>query len=246
MRPPGQADRDGEYSERLLPNAKRSTLDSFAPLERQTTASLIADRIREAIMDGTVPPGSQLVEAELASRLRVSRGPVREATQRLIQEGLLTSERFRGVFVTKLRGTDIDDLYTARRAVERAAIEIFIEERGERKLESLQSLVDEMRVAAAAKQWEEVAALDLKFHKTLVDASDSPRLTRMFATLLVETKVCMTALEGAYPRPTELVAEHKALLQAMAQRDLDRALVLIDEHLASAARHLVEVTKASD
>ncbi|MGH3966570.1 MAG: GntR family transcriptional regulator, partial [Mycobacterium sp.] len=69
---------------------------AFAPLHRQSTAELIADRLREAIMRGQLAPGQQLGEASLAAQFAVSRGPLREAMQRLVAEGLLRSERHRG------------------------------------------------------------------------------------------------------------------------------------------------------
>ncbi|MGH3815020.1 MAG: GntR family transcriptional regulator, partial [Pseudonocardiaceae bacterium] len=62
---------------------------ALQPVSRQSTAAIIADRLRDAITRGAFPPGAQLGEVELAGRLGVSRGPLREAMQRLVQEGLL-------------------------------------------------------------------------------------------------------------------------------------------------------------
>ncbi|MBW3557926.1 MAG: GntR family transcriptional regulator, partial [Actinobacteria bacterium] len=84
-------------------------------VERRATASVIADVIRERVIDGSFPPGAQLGEVQLAEQLGVSRGPVREALQRLIQEGLLEGRPHRGVFVARLRGDDVVDVYRARR-----------------------------------------------------------------------------------------------------------------------------------
>src|ERR1700754_1550329 len=72
-------------------------------------------------MRGAFSPGAQLGEVELAGRLGVSRGPLREAMQRLVAEGLLRSERNRGIFVRDLGEADVRDVYTARLAVEQAA-----------------------------------------------------------------------------------------------------------------------------
>src|SRR5580765_933753 len=79
-------------------------------ISRVTFASMVGERVRSNIIDGTLPPGSQLNEVELASSFGVSRGPVREALQRLIQEGLLRSEPHRGVFVPVMTDEDIDDV----------------------------------------------------------------------------------------------------------------------------------------
>ena len=83
--------------------AHMSELGELEPVARQSTAELIADQMRSAIMYGVFAPGTQLGEAELAARFGVSRGPLREAMQRLVQEGLLRGERHRGLFVHRPR-----------------------------------------------------------------------------------------------------------------------------------------------
>ena len=77
-------------------------IDGLFVLEDRPTPELIADQIRDGILQGDFRPGEQVVEAQLAARMQVSRGPVREALQRLIQEGLLVSYRNKGVFVLEL------------------------------------------------------------------------------------------------------------------------------------------------
>src|SRR3954469_13150383 len=71
----------------------------IAPVVQESTASLIANRVRDAIAEGHIAPGAQLGEAELARELGVSRGPLREGLQRLTAEGLVVSIRHRGLFV---------------------------------------------------------------------------------------------------------------------------------------------------
>ncbi|MGB3662374.1 GntR family transcriptional regulator, partial [Mycolicibacter algericus] len=94
----------------------------FEPLSRPSTPELIAERLREAITRGRLTPGQQLGEASLAAQFEVSRGPLREAMQRLVAEGLLRSERNRGIFVVELSDDDVRDVYQARKAIERAAV----------------------------------------------------------------------------------------------------------------------------
>src|SRR5919108_2735600 len=98
----------------------------LGPLNPESMASIIARQLRAAIMYGSLPPGSQLAEAELAARFGVSRGPLREAMQRLVQEGLLRSEHNRGLFVITLEPDDVRDIYAARAAVERAAVSLIL------------------------------------------------------------------------------------------------------------------------
>lgn len=189
-------------------------------------------------MSGAFPPGMQLGEVELAARLRVSRGPVREAMQRLIQEGLLRSERNRGVFVTTLDEDDVIDIYLSRRVIERAAVLTVLRRGDGEAVDRLEKIVQRMDVATRSRRWAKVADLDLSFHETLVEASGSKRLKRMLQTLLAETRMCLTALEPRYPIRHEIVEEHAKLLSALRRGDKEEVLRLLDGHLDDAVRAL--------
>ncbi len=222
----------------IVNNPAMSVFDRLEPVARETTASVIASRIREGIRDGTVPPGSQLAEAHLSQQLEVSRGPVREALQRLIQEGLVRSEPHRGVFVAELGVDEARDVYLARTAVERTAVALVTRAAEPDVVDELAKLVDRMESAAERDRWSAVAELDLRFHQTLVQASGSRRLLRMFDTLLIETRLCLDALEPAYPARRELVDEHRELLAAITSGSEERAVALVERHLEDAVRNL--------
>ncbi len=221
-------------------------LEKLEPVGWESTAGIIASRIRERIIDGTFAPGSPLGEAQLASRLGVSRGPVREAMQRLIQEGLLTNRRNRGVCVISLDEDDIADIYSARSVIEKEASRILIRTGDTASLGELEELTSRMSEAAGTVEWAELTNLDLRFHETLVGASGSGRLMRMFGTLVAETRICLSQLEPAYPVHEHLVEEHRSLLEAMRLGDEGRTLELIDKHLADAVRDLRKNRESGD
>ncbi len=214
------------------------TAAELGPMERRATSSVIADLLRERIIDGTFPPGTQLGESDLADQLEVSRGPVREALQRLIQEGLLEGRPHRGVFVVELGPDDVLDVYRARGAIERAAASLLVERRDRAALAELGDLVERMSDAAERGRWTDVADLDRRFHQRLVERSGSKRLARMFATLLAETAMCLSGLEDAYPIRREIVREHRNLLGALRLADEESVHEAIDEHLVHAVRNL--------
>lgn len=220
-------------------------MEKLEPVNWETTAGFIAAQIRDRIMDGTFPPGSQLGEVQLAGRLNVSRGPVREALQRLIQEGLLETKRNRGVFVASLEEEDVADVYLARRAIEREAVTIIVRRANEGAFARLEKVVEDMSSAAERGAWEDLANADLHFHESLVRLSNSKRLQRMFSTLLIETRMCLAQLQTAYPVHKRLVEEHRHLLGAMRQGDERVALALIDVHLKDAVKDLTSPRAAS-
>lgn len=214
-------------------------LADIEPVDRESTASLIARQLREAIMAGSLPPGTQLGEAELAARFQVSRGPLREAMQRLVSEGLLRSERHRGLFVIDLDTDDVHDIYTARSAVERAAASLVL--RGEHRGDVAAELDETVRAMADAAEADDPTALseaDLRFHEALIAASGSTRLIRMARTLMVETRMCLALLQGTYQSAEERITEHNQIINAIRAGDEDVVLRLLDAHMTDALQRL--------
>lgn len=213
-------------------------MQRFEPLVRESTPAIIAGKLRTAIGLGQIPPGSQLGEAELAKELGVSRGPLREAMQRLTQEGLLISIRNRGLFVITMTDEEVRDMYVARTAVERAASELILQKGGKGVAAQLVPIVKAMKKAADKGDLDAMSEADMEYHATLVAAAESTRLTRMHNTLLTETRMCLTALEKKYPDPHARVAEHQAIAEALGDGDQERVGQLLISHMEDALERL--------
>lgn len=213
----------------------------LTPVNRKSTPALIADQLRSAIMRGIIAPGSQLGEVDLASQLGVSRGPLREAMQRLVAEGLLRSERHRGIFVRDLDDADVRDVYFARLAVEQAAGRLILSGDPTVAATQLTSALATMDSAARAGDPMALADADHAFHATFVAASGSPRLRRMAEALLVETRMCLAALQKTAPPPDELLAEHRLLRDAVLSGDLNRLSKALEAHMNDAVDRIVSV-----
>ncbi|MGW5918394.1 GntR family transcriptional regulator [Nocardia fluminea] len=210
----------------------------FEPVNQQSTAEMIADRLREAIMRGALSPGAQLGEADLATSFGVSRGPVREAMQRLVQEGLLFSIRNRGIFVIELTTDDVIDIYRARTALEGGALDLILDGRRDIAYAALRPSVTAMERTAEAGDAAGVSDADQAFHEALVTAADSPRLVRAARTLLIETRMCLGALQTTYPDLREQAREHVELHEAIGSGAPERARALLVEHMDDAVRRL--------
>jgi DNA-binding GntR family transcriptional regulator len=218
--------------------------DVLEPLRRDSTPERIAAQLRTGIISGRLAPGQALREVEIARQLGVSRGPVREAFQRLIQEGLLEAHPARGVFVPQLAADDVADLYLARGAVEIAAAQLLASTGTLEAFTDLTAALAELRVAPA-DDWSELARLDLRLHEVLVSSTGSKRLTRMFGTLAAETRLCMIALEAFYPRRADLVTEHAEIVEAITQRDAATATRLLQRHMSDSVQRLARSARAS-
>jgi DNA-binding GntR family transcriptional regulator len=208
------------------------------PVDRKSTASIIADKLREAIMRGSLEPGTQLHESDLANQLGVSRGPLREAMQRLVQEGLLRSERHRGLFVIELDEAGIIDVYRTRRVVEEAAARLIMTRDVEQVAERLAEVYEEMKEAAGEEDRFALSEADLYFHEVFVQESGSLRLARMSRTLLVETRMCLSAMAETYEFPQSVAEEHGEIVDAVRARDETRLLGLLDQHIEHALKRL--------
>jgi DNA-binding GntR family transcriptional regulator len=214
-------------------------------LEGRPTAQLIADQLREQIIQGTFHPGQQINESALASQLRTSRGPLREALQRLSQEGILVSHRNRGVFVLELSKDDIREIYAVREAVESAAANILMDAGTEKindTCDVLKGIIKDMAKQVAVSDWQAIARLDMQFHSSFVAGTGNSRLIRIYQTLAAESRMCILNLEISYPRADVLIQEHQNLLDLLEAGDQKGLLHAIKRHLRQAVDDLTATT----
>ncbi|QDG66884.1 GntR family transcriptional regulator [Pseudarthrobacter sp. NIBRBAC000502772] len=218
-------------------------------LEGRPTAQLIADQLREQIVQGTFRPGDQINESVLASQLHTSRGPVREALQRLCQEGILVSRRNRGVFVLELATDDIREIYAVRQAVESTAADALLDA-GQQQVNDtcreLQAIISDMAKQVAVSDWQAIARLDMEFHTSFVAGAGNSRLIRIYETLAAESRMCILNLAVAYPRIDVLVQEHQILLDLLESGDKEALHKAIKRHLETAVDDLTASSRGSD
>ena len=219
-----------------MPGSRRLT-----PIDARNTSMVIADQIRDRIIDGSYAPGEQINEANVAAELEISRGPVREALQRLNQEGLLVSYRNRGVFVVELSSGDVAEIYQSRAAIEVGAAWTLVH--GDRAqliktADELSAIVMQMQPFIDRADWRGLAERDLAFHTALVAATRNSRMCRMYATLAAEARICMANLETAYYRPEALVEEHQLIVDLLLGSDWDALEKGVHEHMDTAVHDL--------
>jgi DNA-binding GntR family transcriptional regulator len=219
-----------------MPGSRRLT-----PIDARNTSMVIADQIRDRIIDGSYAPGEQINEANVAAELEISRGPVREALQRLNQEGLLVSYRNRGVFVVELSSGDVAEIYQSRAAIEVGAAWTLVH--GDRAqliktADELSAVVMQMQPFIDRADWRGLAERDLAFHTALVAATRNSRMSRMYATLAAEARICMANLETAYYRPEALVEEHQLIVDLLLGSDWDALEKGVHEHMDTAVHDL--------
>ncbi|GAA3088404.1 DNA-binding GntR family transcriptional regulator [Kribbella aluminosa] len=214
------------------------------PLAQESTPSIIADKLRKAIGHGEFKPGAQLVEADLARKLGVSRGPLREGMQRLTQEGLLVPIRNRGLFVIDMTPAEIRDMYYSREAIERAAAMLILRD-GDFETVGLDLHAIAEQMKPVRNDPAAVGEIDIQFHEFLVRASGSPRLVRMHRTQIIETRMCIHALEATYAAADNRYLEHRRIAAAIRDCEIERTEELLSEHMEDAIERLVNKKKTN-
>lgn len=144
---------------------------------KQTYCNQVTSYIRSLIRKGTLEIGAPVKEAVLSEQLGISRAPIREALQVLVQEGLITSEPQKGKHVRQMTGKEIYDSYVVAGILEGAGVAESLPLWTEANMETFRSVVRQMegKISYATKL-DELAEIDELFHATLFMACDNTRL----------------------------------------------------------------------
>ena len=201
---------------------------SAQPLNRISTVDALADALRTQILNGELSPGTQLREVELASAFGVGRYSLRAGMQTLVHEGLLRHEPNRGVFVPEMSMADVEDLFLLRIALETEAARRVVEQRA--SLAGMEAALLELETNAEGP-WDQLVDVDLRFHRELIDAVGSRRMSRAFAALQSELRLLLAQMKPHYDRPETLGAEHRIVYEALAGGRVSTAVKRVREHL---------------
>lgn len=200
-----------------------------------STTEALAGALRDQIVAGELTPGTLLPEERLAATFGVARPTVRAAVQALVFEGLLRREPNRTAYVPRLTSDDVRDLYLVRTPLELHAVRTLID-RGVRPLAAEQTL-ERLEPGATEPSWTQVVDAALGFHRGLIEAVESPRLTRVFGSLEAELRLCFAQWKQAQGgMPEDHTAEHRRIFEAILRRDIEQATDILREHLDRGAR----------
>jgi DNA-binding GntR family transcriptional regulator len=205
------------------------TFVSARPLNRVSTVDALTEDLHSQILNGELAPGTQLREVELAAAYGVGRYSLRAAMQALVFEGLLRHEPNRGVFVPQMSAADVEDLFVLRIALESEAARRVVETRAE--LGAMEVALLEMEAITDERPWDQLIEIDLRFHRELIAAVGSQRMSRTFASLQSELRLLLAQLKPHYDRPETLGAEHRLVYEAVTGARVAGAVKAVREHL---------------
>jgi DNA-binding GntR family transcriptional regulator len=194
------------------------------------TGKLIAARLREEILDGSLKPGTRIGQDALAERFEASRIPVRESLKLLEAEGLVTIIANSGAWVARLDAFEFDQTYRLRERVEALAIQESIEALTTEQIARLHELV---AAIAAAADVEEFLTLDREFHLLTYAGARFSLLHELVLRFWNSTQHYRRA--WAQTRAADLNwatdAEHALIVDAIERKDLESAANLVSGHI---------------
>jgi DNA-binding GntR family transcriptional regulator len=209
---------------------------ALIPARRRSLGEDVADRLRDAILHGELAPGEHLREEELASRLQVSRGPVRAALALLEREGLTRSSHHRGVVVAELSEEDLFEVYTLRSALELLAVRLVVQRGTEEDLQAIRESLTRFASAMSKRiNARDAARLDLEFHDSIFAGAHHARLQQAWAEIRVATYKFLLSRNMANPDWRDVtVTGHMDIVAALESRNEAAAVKIDADHIEAA------------
>ncbi len=205
-------------------------MNEYLPLR-----DVVFKTLREAILRGDLKPGERLMELQLASKLGVSRTPIREAIRMLEQEGLAVTIPRRGAEVAKMTVKDMQDVLEVRDALDELAVQIACERINEEQLEQLRKAKEAFETCTKGQDVKKIAAADVQFHDVIYDATENPKLVSILNNLREQVyRYRVEYLKNTENYPV-LIQEHEAIWESLKARDKSRATMVMHEHVKNQA-----------
>jgi DNA-binding GntR family transcriptional regulator len=219
-----------------MPSIALSPDSPLALLQKRSLASAAQEEIEKLILSGALAAGARIGEAEMALRLGVSRGPIREAFRGLEEIGLVRFEKNRGVFVRELDIAEAEQNYVVRGALEALAGRLLAARITDGEVAELRSLVRQMQEAVAGNDWTRYAALNLGLHRRILEMAGNRKLIDVYGRIIKE----LTLFRRRSLSPEVTVHEHAAIVDRIAARDGEGAAAALLAHVENSRRRIVE------
>jgi len=211
----------------------------------QSLSSLVAQEIERMILSGALAAGERLNEQSLATRLGVSRGPVREAVRGLERSGLVVGVRNQGSYVRQVSAAEALEIYDLRAAITGMACARLAESAVPEQLAALRALVNRMDEARQADDPPAYYAANLEFHEALLGFGAGPRMRRLYEELGNELHLFRRRALVQPENMRESNAEHTAILRAIAAGEADAARLAGEAHIVGGKRRF-QATDTTD
>ena len=216
-------------------------MNAYLPLR-----DVVFNTLREAILKGDLKPGERLMELQLASKLGVSRTPIREAIRMLEQEGLAVTTPRKGAEVAKMTLKDMEDVLEIRDALDELAVRIACQKISDEQLRQLEDMKELFEKSTQTGNVKKIAEADVTFHDVIYEATGNPKLVTLLNNLREQVyRYRVEYIKDPKNYPT-LIAEHEAILESLKNRDVKNAVEAMHVHVANQAEAVKTVIQEQE
>lgn len=192
--------------------------------------------LKDAILAGKFAPGDRLIELDIAQSLGLSRSPIREAFRRLEQEGYLTVTRA-GVIVQPISPKEIEGIYFVRQKLEAIAAALVAERVTEQQIAQLRQAIKAMELALKDKNEKKLIRTGNDFHGLLYSLTDNSYLIGLLNDTYDKIRHFRNVNLTVHQRGRAAIAEHRAIVEAIAKHDAKEASRMSEEHIQKSWEH---------
>ncbi len=206
-----------------------------------TIANRLTEELTDAIVTGRIAAGKKISEPDLAEQYDVSRGPLREAIRRLEGRGLVRHIPHAGVHAVTLALEEVIEIYLVREALEGMATRLAAENMADDEIDTIRELLDKHEITVQKSEGREYFQQegDLDFHYRIVQASKNEKLIELLCGELYHlVRMYRHRSSKTASRPQRALAEHRRILDAIADRDGELAEMLLRRHLGGARQSI--------
>ncbi|TAM59838.1 GntR family transcriptional regulator [bacterium] len=234
--------RNGAASAALAPLAeRRRTLRPEGLAAHSLSSAVVVPPLREAIIEGQLPPGTRLSESELAQELGVSRTPVREALAQLERDGLVTIVARAGAFVRTVTIDDLNEIYETRIALETFAVQLVAQRLTPVGRARLEEVLARMRERVAGDDHAGYTAELDRYYAVVMELAGNATLARIHEAVLVPVRRLRRIAMSHENRMAESLLHAEKIAAAMLAGDSAGAAAEMREQLVTACQAAQDV-----
>ena len=195
-------------------------------------------QIEEFVLDGILRTGDKITERDMATRLGMSRAPIREAIRDLVNAGLLEQISARQIVVRQLLVTEIEEIFNIRALLEGKAAALAAANRHSGQLEQLQDLLEQMILVARSLDYPTYFDLNIQFHKLIHQIANAPRLLGLIDQIMRESLLLRSRSLVNEDHIQNSINEHSQILMSLETGDSELADLLMTRHVQNGFNRL--------
>jgi len=206
-------------------------LKQFNLKNKESKQEIAYNAIKQSIIDNELKPNAILVERQLSEVLNISRTPVRQALLKLVNEGFVEFVPKKGMFVSEIHLSDVIEIYNIRSVLEPFIIDLCLENNDPEIYNLMKQNLELQEKALNEGDYKMFLKHDLDFHRIYIEGSGYKILKEFLRSISVQIERLTFTTIGDEERARKSFLQHTKILEAYAQKNVDKAKAIIEEHM---------------